>query len=274
MLVDAFTYCGEEQTLLMRLALHTPFVDQFWIVESDHTFSGKPKEWTFEQNRHKFAPWLDKIHFIPFRAPVAGMDFSKKDEAFNFESPAWLLENAQRNALGACLASMDDDDVALVSDLDEFIAPEVLQTARTSTHDVARLSLLNHYYYMNCRAVGSNAMWNFPLVVKVKWWRERPEISQFRPFGDASHFISNAGWHFSYLGGPDAISKKISSFSHTEFDRPDINNSQHLADSIANGKDCFGRAGHEYAFYPVHTYPPVIQNLMRQNGNFVRWTLY
>lgn len=274
MLIDAFTYCGEAQTLKMRLALHYDFVDQFWIVEGDHTFSGKPKGWTFTAIRNQLAPWFDKIRFVPFMAQVDGLDFSKKDEAFNFSSPAWQIENAQRNALSACLEGMADDDIAIISDLDEFVNPDVLIQLRDEKIDVARLELMNHYYYMNCRAIGENKSWCFPLIVSARWWRDNPDISSFRPFGGVNKLIHNAGWHFSYLGGVEAISKKISSFSHTEFDTPDINNADRLLRVIENGEDCFDRKDHEFAFYSVGSYPMVIQYLMRKNRNFVRWTLY
>lgn len=273
-LIDAFTYCGEVQTLKMRLALHYDHVDLFYLVEGDHTFSGQAKGWTFESVRHQFAPWADKIRFAPFKAPVEGLDFSQKDTAFNFSSPAWVIENAQRNALSGCLADAPNDALAIVSDLDEFISPETLKGLRDERIDVARLTLMNHYYFMNCRAVGADRAWSFPLVVSVAWWKDHPDISSFRPYGDVSRFIPDAGWHFSYLGGVEAISAKISSFSHTELDRPDINDADHLARSIKNGEDYVGRAGHEFAFYPVSRYPQAVQDLMRKNRNFVRWTLY
>lgn len=274
MLVDAFTYCGEIQTLKMRLALHYDFVDQFWVVEGDHTFSGKFKGWTLENTFGQLAPWSDKIHFVPFKAPIDGLDFSIKDKSFNFSSPAWFIENAQRNALSACLEGMSDKDMAIVSDLDELINPDVLRQLRDEHIDVARLTLMNHYYYMNCRAIGADKAWSFPLVVSAQWWRDNLDISSFRPFGSVDRLIHDAGWHFSYLGGVEAISKKISSFSHTELDTPEINNAERLARVIENGEDCFDRAGHEFAFYPVGSYPMAIQYLMRKNRNFVRWTLY
>lgn len=272
-LIDAFTYCGEVQTLRMRLSLHYDHVDQFWIVEGDHTFSGKFKGWTFDGIRNQLLPWQDKIRFIPFEAPVVNLDFSRKDREFNFSSPAWLIENLQRNALSACLEEMSDDDIVIVSDLDEFIDPEVLSRLRHEKIDVVRLSLMNHYYYMNCRAISGGKDWCMPLAVSAKWWRKNPDISTFRPCGAASWVVPHAGWHFSYLGGAEAITKKIASFSHTELDRPEINNIGHLAQCIETGKNFIGTEGHDFAFYPVASYPESIQNLMRKNRNFVRWTL-
>lgn len=273
MLVDAFTYCGELQTLIMRLTLHYPYVDQFWIAEGDHTFSGKYKGWSLERDMHKLDAWSDKLRFLMLKSPVEQLNFVR-DESFNFGSPAWTVENHQRNSLSECLSVMQDDDIAIVSDLDEFINPTAFEKIRAEGHDVARLELMNHYYYMNCRDTGLNKAWAFPLAVKARWWRTNPDVSYFRPFGHAPAYIPDAGWHFSYLGGPDAISKKVSSFSHTELDRPDINNIDHIRDSIENAKDYIGRQGHEYAFYPVKSYPEVIQDLMYKNSNYVRWTLY
>ena len=57
--------------------------------------------------------------------------------------------------------------------------------------------------------------------------------------GDAT--IRDAGWHFSYLGGVSAIQAKISSWSHTEFDRAPYNTREHIEARMKAGDDLFDR---------------------------------
>ena len=47
------------------------------------------------------------------------------------------------------------------------------------------------------------------------------------------------GWHFSYLGGVEAIITKLSSFAHAEFDTEKVKDPAHLATCIRDRKSFF-----------------------------------
>lgn len=275
---DCFTFFDEIDVLKMRLDLHYDYVDRFYICESDKTFRGQSKPYNFEDNRYAFKRWKDKICHIKHIANINEIDLSYKDVVFNFGSQYWTVEHSQRNALSSCLSDMADDDIAIVSDVDEFIDPAFFLMLRENDHarsfDIARLSMRNHYYFMNCAAIGENRNWLTPIAVKANKWKEIDDISTMRSHANIPMHFENCGWHFSYLGGVDAIQKKVSSFSHSEIDTPEINNEANIANSIMNGKDYIGRSGHEFAFYPISHYPEEIQRLMKNNPKFVRWTLY
>lgn len=275
---DCFTFCDEIDVLKMRLDLHYDHVDRFYICEADKTFRGNPKPYNFQEHQYAFKKWGDKISYIKHSPRTDGIDLSYKDTSFNFTSQYWQIEHSQRNALASCLSYAEDEDVAIISDVDEFVDPAFFQMIKENSHarsfDVARLNMRNHYYFMNCSAVGENRKWRLPIAIKAAKWRETDNISHMRSFGDIGLGFENCGWHFSYLGGVEAIQKKISSFSHSEIDRPETNNQENILNSITSGVDYIGRDGHEFAFYPISHYPASIQNLMRGNPRFVKWTLF
>lgn len=274
---DCFTFCDEIDVLKMRLDLHYEHVDRFYICEANRTFRGALKPYNFEDNRYAFKKWQEKITYIKHVSNIDDLDLSHRDASFNFQSPYWRLEHDQRNALSFCLSDAEGDDIAIVSDVDEFLSPAFFQMLKDSAHarsfDIARLGLRNHYYFMNCAAIGENREWRLPLAVKAAKWEETGNISEARSCLNIGLSFENCGWHFSYLGGPEAIQKKISSFSHSEVDIHEINNEDNITKSIENGVDYIGRPGHEFAFYPISSYPKEIQTLMKKNPWFVKWAL-
>ena len=69
--------------------------------------------------------------------------------------------------------------------------------------------------------------WSHPFAVTGKYLKSsRRTLTQIRhwPYKDKPKKIKVKGGHFSYLATPEAISEKIKSFLHTEFDRPKFTN--------------------------------------------------
>ena len=53
--------------------------------------------------------------------------------------------------------------------------------------------------------------------------------------------IKNGGWHFSYLGGKEAIRAKTAAFCHPGLAAAKFMNDQHLDQVFATGADLFYR---------------------------------
>ena len=53
--------------------------------------------------------------------------------------------------------------------------------------------------------------------------------------------INNGGWHFNYLLKPEAISNKLKTFAHTEFNNEKYTDLEKIKDNINNLKDLFNR---------------------------------
>ena len=53
--------------------------------------------------------------------------------------------------------------------------------------------------------------------------------------------IYDGGWHFSFLKQPEDISKKIKSYSHSEFNKPEFTDVKKIETRIKNRVDIFNR---------------------------------
>ena len=274
-IIDAFTFFNEIDLLKIRMELLYPYVDAFCICEGRYTFTGREKPYLLEQHGQEFAQWADKIIYYKFEPDISHLDFSVQDTSYNPNSPAWQMERAQRNSLAQVCNSLEAEDIVIVSDLDELPNPEVISQIRNGQFGVqkARLEMQMHYYYLNCLGVGSaNSAWNKAFVSTVEAIRSAPDL-EFMRLQDPMPHIAQAGWHFSYLGGPERISEKLDATSHTETNRPEINNLTHLRRCVELGVDHLQRPGYEFAFLPVDVYPPRLATLMRKNLNLVKTTL-
>lgn len=275
-IVDAFTFFNEIELLKIRLELLYDYVDAFCICEGRYTFTGVRKPYYIELYQNDLKPWLDKIVYLKFEPDISGLDFSKKDVAFNPNSPAWHMERAQRNSLAQVCSTLSGNDLVLVSDLDELPNPSIIASIRSGSSEVskARLEMQMHYYYMNCVGTGKdNNKWHKAFVASVDQIKQAPDL-EFMRLQEPMPLIQDAGWHFSYLGGSEKISEKLSAISHTEINRPEINNLAHLKKCIELGVDYLNRQGHEYAFWPVSRYPEPLARLMLKNPSLIKKNLY
>lgn len=274
-IVDAFTFFNEIDLLKIRLELLYDHVDAFCICEGRYTFTGVKKPYYIELHQEDLKPWLDKIIYLKFEPDISGLDFSKKDSSFNPNSPAWHMERAQRNGLAQVCSSLVGNDMVIVSDLDELPNPSTIVRIRNEPNTVTkcRLEMQMHYYYMNCVGTGAaNGKWQKAFIASVDEIKKAPDL-EFMRLQDPMPVIVDSGWHFSYLGGSEKISEKLCAISHTEVNRPEINNLAHLAKCVELGVDHLSRQDHEYAFWPVARYPEPLAQLMLKNLALVKTTL-
>jgi beta-1,4-mannosyl-glycoprotein beta-1,4-N-acetylglucosaminyltransferase len=266
-IVDCFTFFNELDLLEFRLKLLDDYIDHFVIAESNLTHSGKSKTFIFEENKKRFEPWLHKIIYLPISQTAEGLDLTKKETSYNPESGAWKLENEQRNALSHASKIVAEDDLVIVGDLDEIPSPSLLKKLNVDKGPVA-LSMLFHYYFLNCQNNGSERWWNGSIVCTGKQFQSvTPQ--QLRDNRNVYKSIAKGGWHFSYLGGIEKIKYKIQSFAHTEFNREEYLTDENIIAAMEKGIDIFNRSGTIFKFVPVSYYPGKLRKIMLQYPAFL-----
>lgn len=114
MLYDCFTFFNELDLLEIRLNILNDSVDKFVIVEATRTQNNKEKCLYFEENKARFAKFEDKIIHVVVK------EFPQKLEQ-------WTIENYQRNEIMRGLVNCKDDDVIIISDLDEIPNPKYIK---------------------------------------------------------------------------------------------------------------------------------------------------
>ena len=273
MTYDCFTFFNELDLLEIRLNILNDVVDRFVIAEATRTHRGQPKELLFEKNRNRFAAFADKIDYIVVDDLLPSEEIEK-----NPYELAWVSENRQRNALKRGLSAARPQDIVLLSDLDEIPCPEAVAQLEDLLHGETkgvRFEMAFYYYFLNFKNY-SSPVWRQGTfaarcdIFEDKGYLSQPKCGRFMPESEnhgatmqrlrfmpnaCATCLPNAGWHFSYLGGIEAIEKKLKSFSHSEYSA--IPRSV-LEECIRRGRDPFGR-GERYFADPIdETFPKYI----------------
>ena len=108
---DCFQYFNEEHIADLRFNILNEFVDYFVIVESTVNHQGKEKKLQFDIN--KYQKFKKKIKYII-------VDDTPENIKKPHEGGESLVEQHQRNSLMKILNKADDEDLIILSDVDEI----------------------------------------------------------------------------------------------------------------------------------------------------------
>ena len=120
---DCFMFYDEELLLDIRLNILDKYVDFFIIVESEHFHNGKKRHLKFDIN--KFKKFESKIIYIIHKnepSKIIKLEDSDNEgtKSYKLIYNAHLRENDQRNYILEGIKQADDNDVILISDVDEI----------------------------------------------------------------------------------------------------------------------------------------------------------
>jgi Glycosyltransferase family 17 len=243
---DCFPFYNELDLLELRFAELYDHVDHFVLVEGSTTYTDIPKPYYFEENKDRFKPYLDKVIHV-------------KVDDMPRSTNAWDNDIFQRNQINRGIVDADDDDIIMVSDLDELIRPEVVDQLRQD-HQTniwgLRMPLFNFKFnYMlttsDCYTVWAVATRKKFMIPADELRRQRFDLANF-PYGcqvEDLRLVEHAGWQFTYLGDTEFAINKIRSFAHTETNIPEVIDNLNVDLSLANGDGIYHHP--DYRFSPV-----------------------
>lgn len=205
---DLFSFSGEYDLLEIRFNILSPYVDKFIIGESMETFSGLPKPlYWIERNRDRFEEWEDRVEYV---VPEFGEDEGIMNMMANRPYVDMLpFQRAfyQKESLRIPLRDADDEDIIIYGDADEIINPAVLNKIDDKVYKLRQLA---YSYYLNNRSAED---WRGTIVTKYKNLKNG-SLNDMR--ANPVNIMENGGWHFTNLGGLEAIKNKIESYDHQE----------------------------------------------------------
>ena len=231
---DCFMYFDEEVVLDVRLNTLNEFVDYFVIVESIYTHKGDPRELKF--NHKKFEKFKDKIIYIVDEETYPQTDEINTEDSEDEKSRKAIFnaayrENGQRNLITRGLKKANDEDIIMVSDVDEI--PKLSELNFKNINEKIILFKQDMFYYKfnlwlpNLIWTGTKACKRKNLV-NPQWLRNIKDrkYSFFRidTFFSKTKYtsikvINDGGWHFSNIKTPKEIEFKLRSYlHHREFD--------------------------------------------------------
>jgi hypothetical protein len=204
---DCFTFFNELDLLELRLRELEGTVDRHVIVEATRTFSGLAKPLHYLANKARFARWHDKIVHI----------IVEDDEA---SWTAQQRERHHRNSIARGLAGLEPADSVFITDADELPNAEHVLSLWSPDMTCVPWSLcMRQYRY----AFNYRYRWDihWPRMVQGRWLLGggTPDDARWSVITQ-DHIVPDAGWHFSYMGGKNAIDAKLSATAH--HDHPDM----------------------------------------------------
>lgn len=202
---DCFTFFNELHLLELRLNELNDVVDKFVLVEGERTWQNKDKELYFEKNKHIFDNFADKIIHVVVPATES-------------QDNSWSNESHAFNCIARGLESASDDDLIMISAVDEIPKParirELHHSLDTGVHFLQQL----YYLYFNTKFGEASTDWPGTYMSPYKLLKAQGCIydAAIRSRNKIP-FVADGGWHFSYTGGPEYIFSKLQSFAHTEW---------------------------------------------------------
>ena len=290
---DCFMYFDEEIVLDLRLNTLNEFVDFFVIVESIYNHKGEERKLLFDLN--KFKKFEKKIIYLVYKENPKKIEKIFDNDNRGEKSRKYILnasfrENGQRNFILNGLNKANDDDIILISDVDEI--PNLENFSKEKFNQKIALFKQDMFYYkFNLKL--PNLVWSGTKACRKKdlkspqWLRnikdrKYPIYRLDTLLSETKYinikFINNGGWHFSNIKTPFEIEHKLRSYlHHREFDENPmsvkeidkiIKNKQAIYDLKVDKKVNKIGDGSKLEKYPINKLPKFLQNNLK---DFEKW---
>ncbi|XP_020235923.1 uncharacterized protein LOC109815579 isoform X3 [Cajanus cajan] len=234
---DAVLFSNELEILTLRWKELYPYITEFVLLESNSTFTGLPKPLVFNSNREQF-------RFVEPRLTYGtiGGRIKKGENPF-------VEEAYQRVALDQLLkiAGISDDDLLIMSDVDEIPSAHTLNLLRwcDDIPSILHLQLKNYLY-------------SFEFRVDYKSWRAsihryQTGKTRYAHYRQSDDILADSGWHCSFCF------RRISDFifkmkAYSHYDRVRFShflNPERIQRVICKGGDLFDMLPEEYTFRDI-----------------------
>ena len=228
-------YFDEDLILDLRLNILDKFVDYFVIVESIFTHRGEKRNLKF--NINKFKKFESKIIYLVYDQEPSQIEKIVSKDTEDEKSRKYIMnalfrENAQRNFINGALNNLDNEDVILVSDVDEIPNLKGINFEEKKSKIILfKQDML--YYKFNLKL--PNLAWTGTKACKKKYFKSAQWLRNVKDrkypfyrvdtyFSEKKYidcdFIENGGWHFTNIKTANQIKQKLESYlHHIEFDK-------------------------------------------------------
>ena len=231
---DCFMYFDENIVLDLRLNTLDKHVDYFVIVESNFTHKGDRRDLKFDYK--KFSKFKDKIIYLIYDKEPMQLEIIDEEDSHGEKNRKYIFnaiyrENGHRNFISKGLKIAGDDDLILISDVDEI--PNLRNIDLKNFKE--KLIFFNQemfYYKFNLKLPNYN--WVGTKSCKKKYLKSPQWLRNIKdkkyPFYRLDtffsktkysdiRFINEGGWHFTNIKTADEIRHKLKSYlHHREFD--------------------------------------------------------
>ncbi|VFQ73522.1 unnamed protein product [Cuscuta campestris] len=234
---DAVLFSNEVDMLSIRWQELYPYITRFVLLESNSTFTALPKPYVFAMNRDRFGFVEPRLSY-----GTIGGRFRRGENPF-------IEEAYQRVGLDQLLrlAGIEDDDLLIMSDVDEIPSRHTINLLRwcDDVPPVLHLQLRNYLY-------------SFEFFVDHGSWRAsvhryRAGETRYAHFRRTDYLLADSGWHcsFCFRHISDFVFK-MKAYSHTDRVRfSHFLDPKRIQDVICRGADLYDMIPEEYTFKDI-----------------------
>ena len=226
---DCFMYFDEDLLLDIRLNTLNNYVKKFIITEATYTHNGSKKKLNFDLN--KFQKFKDKIIYLvvdnqPENIMKLSDEDSKEEKGEKLILNGMARDYFQRENLSRGIKFAEDDDLIIISDLDEIPNLKNLNSKEIKDNIVIFEQKMFYYklnlFYEDYNWMGSKAtkkknflspQWIRNIKGK-KYSRWRIDTFFSKKKYSNLYFIKDGGWHFTCLRTAEELEKKLLNFAH------------------------------------------------------------
>jgi beta-1,4-mannosyl-glycoprotein beta-1,4-N-acetylglucosaminyltransferase len=229
-------FYDEDMILDIRLNILNEFVSYFIICEANYNHNGTKREFKFDIK--KYSKFKEKIIYIPLEVQPNNLRKVTNTDGILLKNSkildnALLRENFQRNYLQSKIKNFQDDDLIIISDVDEIPNLEKFKYKAKITFFEQKM----FYYKLNL--LHKDFLWYGSKITKKKhllnpqWLRNvkskkyplwRFDILFSSTKYNDINFIKDGGWHFTNVKSPEKIDYKMKNFlHHLEYEESGLN---------------------------------------------------
>jgi len=268
MLIDAFIFFNEKELIELRLKYLNSIVDYFVVIEANITHQGKKKEWNFPNIlKTNLTEFSNKIQYHQLHIDIEKI---KEEESWIIDDikgdDAWRIENFQRNYIKTACKKFSNEDILIISDVDEIPSTQKLGFIKSCDFKkIAPVALEQNLFHIDCNFLSLES-WRGSIVTTMQICNAFSPHKFRRARNRISHF-TDSGWSFSSFGGPKKVKEKLESIAHREFNNDKYKNADHIMNCQKTGADLFHRKVQKKKV-EKNFFPKDLLELMEQNPKF------
>jgi len=269
-LIDCFMYFDEDMLLDIRLNILDNHVDKFVIAEATKTHSGKEKNLNFDIK--KFSKFKNKIEYLVIDDLPVDVGKFKKDWAASH-----IRDQFQRNALHRGYKNYDENDLIMISDLDEIPDPKKIKKFNIKNKYACFMQKNLHQKMNLLNTTIEN--WAGTKICQKKYlkspqWlrniktKKKPFWKFYKP--KQPQIIWNGGWHFNDLKKAEDLSKKFKSGAHQEENLEEFTSIEKINTRMKENKDLLGR---NYKYEAIEINKDYPEYILNNKSKYKEWIL-
>ena len=226
---DCFMYFDEDLLLDLRLNALDKYVKKFVITEATYTHNGSKKKLNFDIQ--KFSKFRNKIEYIIVDEQPPNIRELDEKDSYKVREEKLILNGMardyfQRENLKKGLEKLNEEDIVIISDLDEIPDLKKLNFYKINNNIVIFQQKMFYYkfnlLYDKFIWAGSKAV-KYKNFISPQWLRnvKSKKYSSWRidtffskkKYSNLYH-INDGGWHFTCIRSPEDLEKKLLNFAH------------------------------------------------------------